>query len=82
MGTDSSLLVLVFALCGTGALVGIIVPERHNPRLLAWVGSLEYRDSGSEPARRIDSCNAVDGRRRADRHTRGFGAAAVQRIRE
>ncbi len=40
MGTDGSLLVLVLALCGAGALVGTIVPDRHNPALLAWSGSL------------------------------------------
>ncbi len=40
MGTDGSLLVLVFALCGAGALVGVVVPERHNPTFLAWAGSL------------------------------------------
>jgi hydrogenase-4 component B len=40
MGTDGSLLVLVVALCGAGALAGMVVAERHNPQLLAWVGSL------------------------------------------
>ena len=40
MSADGLLLVLVFALCGVGALAGIIVPERRNPALLAWVGSL------------------------------------------
>ncbi len=40
MGTDGSLLVLIFALCGAGALVGMVVAERHIPQLLAWVGSL------------------------------------------
>jgi hydrogenase-4 component B len=40
MGADGLLIVLVFALCGVGALAGIIVPERRNPALLAWVGSL------------------------------------------
>ena len=40
MSTDGSLLVLVFALCGAGALAGIVVPERRIPMLLAWVGSL------------------------------------------
>jgi hypothetical protein len=40
MGADGSLLVLDFALCGVGALAGIVVPERRNPALLAWVGSL------------------------------------------
>jgi len=40
MGADGSLLVLFFALCGAGALLGTIVPERRNPTLLAWVGSL------------------------------------------
>jgi hypothetical protein len=40
MGADGSLLVLVFALCGAGALAGIVVPERRNPTLLAWIGSL------------------------------------------
>jgi hypothetical protein len=40
MGADGSLLVLVFALCGAGALAGIVVPERRDPALLAWAGSL------------------------------------------
>jgi hydrogenase-4 component B len=40
MGADGSLLVLVFALCGTGALAGIVVPERRIPTFLAWGGSL------------------------------------------
>jgi hypothetical protein len=40
MGADGSLLVLSFALCGGGALAGIVVPERRNPALLAWAGSL------------------------------------------
>jgi formate hydrogenlyase subunit 3/multisubunit Na+/H+ antiporter MnhD subunit len=40
MGADGLLLVLVFALCGAGALAGIVVPERRTPALLAWVGSL------------------------------------------
>ena len=34
------MLALVFALCAAGALAGFIVPERRNPLLLAWVGSL------------------------------------------
>ena len=40
MSADGLLLALVFALCGAGALAGFIVPERRNPALLAWVGSL------------------------------------------
>jgi hydrogenase-4 component B len=40
MGAHGSLLVLVFALCGAGALAGIVVAERHIPTFLAWVGSL------------------------------------------
>jgi hydrogenase-4 component B len=40
MTTDGSLLVLIFALCGVGALVGLVVPERRIPAFLAWVGSL------------------------------------------
>lgn len=40
MSADGSLLALVFALCGAGAVAGFIVPERRNPALLAWVGSL------------------------------------------
>jgi hydrogenase-4 component B len=33
-------LVLCFALCGAGALMGILTPERRIPSLLAWTGSL------------------------------------------
>jgi hydrogenase-4 component B len=40
MNTDGLLLELMFALCGAGALLGIIIPDRRNPALLAWVGSL------------------------------------------
>lgn len=40
MSADASFLALAFVLCGAGALAGFIVPERHNPTLLAWVGSL------------------------------------------
>jgi hydrogenase-4 component B len=40
MTTDGSLLVLVLALCGVGALAGLAVPERRIPAFLAWVGSL------------------------------------------
>jgi hydrogenase-4 component B len=40
MSADGLLLVLVFALCGAGALAGFAVPDRRNPALLAWVGSL------------------------------------------
>ena len=34
------LLLLVFALCGAGAMAGLSLPERHNPRTVAWFGSL------------------------------------------
>jgi len=37
--TDGLLLELIFALCLAGALAGIVVPDRRNPALLAWVGS-------------------------------------------
>ena len=40
MSADGLLLTLVFALCVAGALLGIFVPERRNPALLAWAGSL------------------------------------------
>jgi hydrogenase-4 component B len=40
MSADGVLLVLVFALCGAGALTGFTVPDRGNPALLAWTGSL------------------------------------------
>ncbi|HXQ22711.1 MAG TPA: proton-conducting transporter membrane subunit, partial [Candidatus Acidoferrales bacterium] len=40
MSADGLLLVVVFALCGVGALVGTVVPERRIPALLAWFGSL------------------------------------------
>jgi len=33
-------LILVFGLCGAGALLGLIIPERRNPAWLAWAGSL------------------------------------------
>jgi hydrogenase-4 component B len=32
--------ILVFALCGAGTVFGLIVPERRNPALVAWFGSL------------------------------------------
>jgi formate hydrogenlyase subunit 3/multisubunit Na+/H+ antiporter MnhD subunit len=40
MSADGLMLVLVFVLCGAGALLGIIIPDRRNPVLLSWVGSL------------------------------------------
>ena len=40
MSADGLMLVLVFVLCGAGALLGTIIPDRRNPALLAWVGSL------------------------------------------
>ncbi|MGH7990163.1 MAG: proton-conducting transporter membrane subunit, partial [Limisphaerales bacterium] len=40
MSVDGLLLELIFALCGAGALLGIFIPDRRNPALLAWVGSL------------------------------------------
>jgi hypothetical protein len=40
MSVDGLLLELIFALCGAGALLGIVIPDRRNPLLLAWVGSL------------------------------------------
>jgi formate hydrogenlyase subunit 3/multisubunit Na+/H+ antiporter MnhD subunit len=40
MGTNGMLLELIFALCGAGALLGIIIPDRRTPVLLAWAGSL------------------------------------------
>jgi hydrogenase-4 component B len=39
MGANGLLLELIFALCFAGALAGIVVPDRRNPALLAWVGS-------------------------------------------
>ena len=39
MGANGLLLELIFALCAAGALLGIFVPDRRNPALLAWVGS-------------------------------------------
>ena len=40
MSLDGLLLELIFALCAAGALLGIFIPDRRNPALLAWVGSL------------------------------------------
>ena len=40
MGTNGAMLGLGFALCGGGALLGFVIPDRRNPALLAWVGSL------------------------------------------
>ncbi len=31
---------MIFAVCAVGALAGIFVPDRRNPALLAWAGSL------------------------------------------
>jgi hydrogenase-4 component B len=39
MGTETVILVVV-ALCAAGALLGLVVPDRRNPALLAWAGSL------------------------------------------
>jgi hydrogenase-4 component B len=40
MIADGLMLVSVFVLCGAGALLGILVPDRRSPAVLAWVGSL------------------------------------------
>jgi hydrogenase-4 component B len=40
MGANGLLLELIFALCFVGAMAGIFVPDRRNPALLAWAGSL------------------------------------------
>ena len=40
MNAEGLALALSFALCGAGALLGIIVPNRRNPAILAWAGSL------------------------------------------
>src|SRR5581483_9072259 len=40
MGADEVLFVWVFALCGAGALAGVLVPEKRIPALLAWFGAL------------------------------------------
>jgi hydrogenase-4 component B len=39
MSLDGILITLVFALCGAGALVGVVLPDRRNSFLLAWIGS-------------------------------------------
>ncbi len=40
MGAKGLLLELIVAPCVAGALAGIVVPDRRNPVLLAWAGSL------------------------------------------
>jgi len=40
VSADGLLLAIVFALCGVGALAGFAAPDRRNPVLLAWFGSL------------------------------------------
>jgi len=40
MSLDGLLLELIFALCAAGALLGIFIPDRRKPALLAWAGSL------------------------------------------
>ena len=40
MSADGLLLALIFALCVSGALLGMVIPDRRNPLLLAWAGSL------------------------------------------
>jgi hypothetical protein len=40
MIAEGLMLVSVFVLCGAGALLGILVPDRRSPAVLAWVGSL------------------------------------------
>lgn len=39
MSLNGALLELIFALCGVGALIGTLIPDRRNPVLLAWIGS-------------------------------------------
>jgi len=40
MSANGLLLELGLALCGVGALLGTVVPDRRNPVLVAWFGSL------------------------------------------
>jgi len=40
MSADGWMLASIFALCAAGALLGIVVPDRRNPALLAGAGSL------------------------------------------
>jgi formate hydrogenlyase subunit 3/multisubunit Na+/H+ antiporter MnhD subunit len=40
MSADGWMLASIFALCGAGALLGIVVPDRRSPVLVAWAGSL------------------------------------------
>jgi hydrogenase-4 component B len=40
MNADGILFGAAFALCGGGALLGLLIPDRRNPALLAWAGSL------------------------------------------
>lgn len=40
MSTVGLTLALAFLLCGAGAVLGMVVPERRVPALLAWSGSL------------------------------------------
>jgi hydrogenase-4 component B len=39
MSFDGTLLGLIFAFCATGAFLGILIPQRRTPELLAWFGS-------------------------------------------
>jgi hydrogenase-4 component B len=38
--TVSFALIVCFALCGSGVLLGVVIPEHRIPVLLAWIGSL------------------------------------------
>jgi hydrogenase-4 component B len=40
MKAEGLVLALSFALCGIGALAGIVISNRRNPTLLAWIGSV------------------------------------------
>ena len=40
MKAEGFVLALSFALCGIGAMAGIIISNRRNPTLLAWIGSV------------------------------------------
>jgi hydrogenase-4 component B len=62
MNADGWLLASVFALCGVGALAGLVVPERRNPALLAWAGALAALAALGASARVLWSGAAFTGR--------------------
>jgi hydrogenase-4 component B len=61
MDADGWLLAAACALCGMGALVGLIVPDRRCPTVLAWTGALAATAAAAASVRVLTSARSFNG---------------------